>query len=145
MLIKDPTPIQEGKVMLSWEDSPRTIGSYVLVFLCKIFKTVPSESSYDVIEEILPFLQPFLPTIVEYLNSGSDDKRKLPTAALLILRLTRDQNVPQLMDLNIFSILIRFMMCAKENLRHLTAGVCCQLYKGGLEIRRLFISMNGGK
>ena len=82
-LIKDPTPIQEGKVTLSWEDSPRTIGSYVLVFLCKIFKTVPSESSYDVIEEILPFLQSLLLTIVEHLNSGSDDKRKLPTAALL--------------------------------------------------------------
>ena len=145
-LIKDPTPIQEGKFRLKWANPPRTIGSYVLVFLCKIFMKHPSETPNEEIEEILPFLQSLLPTIVECVNSGSDDRKDNSLLLLYyILSITRDQDVQQLMNLNIFGILMRTMMCSKQELRHLTAGVCCQLYKGRLEVRRLFISMNGGK
>ena len=137
-LIKDPTPIQKGGFKFAWTDPPETVGSYVLVFLCKVFQNSR--------EDIVEYLHPASPTLIDCINNGTPDRRD---HALMLLYYFLDfaeaEEIDKLVELNIFGILMRTMMCSKKELRHLTAGVCDRLYRNRLSIRRLFISTNGGR
>lgn len=137
-LIKDDTPIQDCPIKLTWAESPKTIGSYILLYLCKCIQ----ENNSD----LQLYLQKELRQLFEFIKSRSDDLRD---HSLLLLYYFLDnatnEDIQTLMELNIFRALMRLMMCSIEDLRHITAGICYKLYKGRQEIRTLFLAMKGGK
>ena len=94
----------------------------------------------------MPFLDNMLPTLVEYIKTGTDDLRD---NSLMLLFYTLDhlteEKIVELLELNIFSVLMRSIMCSKQELRHLTAGVCYKIYKNRPYAQKLFIDMNGGR
>jgi hypothetical protein len=137
-MITDKTEIQDATCKLAWAEKPKTVGSYVLVYLCKILQSSPSE--------ITPYLERVLPTIVNFIKTGSEDLRDHSLLLLYyFLDDSTDDNIQTLVSLNIFPILMRSIMCSKQQLRHLTAGICYRLYKNRPELRELFIDIKGGK
>ena len=87
-----------------------------------------------------------LPTIVSYIKTGSDDLRDNSLLFLYyFLDTITEENVQVLVTLNVFSILMRSIMCDKEALRNLTAGICYKLYKNRQQLRKLFLDVKGGK
>ena len=137
-LIPDMSEVSNPKAYISWTEKPKTVGSLAIVYLCNICKQDP--------DNLMPFLDNMLPTLVEYIKTGTDDLRD---NSLMLLFYTLDhlteEKIVELLELNIFSVLMRSIMCSKQELRHLTAGVCYKIYKNRPYAQKLFIDMNGGR
>ena len=135
--INDPCEVINPKVHIGWSTKPTTIGSLSLVYLCKVCRENP--------EEIMPFLYPVLPTLVENIKNGTEDVRDSSLMLLYyVLDYASEEIFIQLLELQIFTVLMRSIMCSQQELRHLTAGVCYKIYKDRPYAQKIFIEMKGG-
>lgn len=137
-LITDKTEVENPKAYISWADKPRTIGSLALVYLCQLCQKDQ--------ESIAKASEPSLNILMEHLKNGSEDLRDNSLMLLYyVLDFTSEESVANLVELGIFSVLMRSIMCSKEELRHLTASVCYKIYRNRPYAQRLFIDMKGGR
>lgn len=137
-LVSDTTTINKAKAYFEWAEKPKTIGSLALVYICQFCQKGNSE--------IIPYLENILPILVQNISNGTDDLRDNSLMLLYyILDFSSEEKIMELIQLEIFSVLMRSIMCSKEELRHLTAGVCYKLYKNRPYAQKIFIDMNGGR
>lgn len=137
-LVTDPTEINKPKIYIHWAEKPKTIGSLALVYLCQI---LPDEN-----EDLMPLVLKITPVLIEFLKSGSGDLRDNSLMLLYYyLDYATDEAVKLLITQGIYSALLRYIMCSKEELRHLTAGICYKIYRNRPYAKKLFIEKKGGK
>lgn len=137
-LITDSTEISSAPTYIGWAEKPKTIGSLAIVYLCQLIQK-------DHLK-IIPLLGKVLPALINYIKTGSDDLRD-NTMMLLYYALDymNDDQVLTLLELGIFKLLMRSILCQKSELRHLTAAICGKLYKGRAYAKKIFIDLKGGK
>ncbi|OMJ84977.1 hypothetical protein SteCoe_13812 [Stentor coeruleus] len=137
-LINDNTEIKNPKAYISWAEKPRSIGSLALVYLCQLCQKDQ--------ENVAKAIEPSLHMLMEYMKNGSEDLRDNSLMLMYYaLDFTSEESVAKLVEQGVFSILMRSIMCSKEELRHLTASVCYKIYKNRPYAQRLFIDMKGGR
>jgi hypothetical protein len=137
-LITDTTEVESAPTRIGWADKPKTVGSLSLVYLCQLM------SNHS--EEIVPLLEKSLLTIVTHIKSGSDDLRDNSLMLLFYsLDYASENAVSTLIQVGIFQLLMRSILCQKAELRHVTASICFKLYEGRPYAKKAFIDLKGGK
>ena len=137
-LVTDSTEISQAPAYIGWAEKPKTIGSLAIVYLCQLIQKDHAK--------IIPLLGKVLLTFINCIKTGSDDLRD-NTMMLLYYALDymNEDQVLTLLELGIFQLLMRSILCQKSELRHLTAAICGKLYKGRPYAKKIFIDLKGGK
>ena len=137
-LISDKTEMESATARIAWADKPKTIGSLALVYLCQLIG--------EHWGEIVPILERNLVAIVHHIKGGTDDLRDNSLMLLyFFLDFASDESINILIQLGIFQLLMRSILCQKAELRHVTAAICYKLYKDRPYGKKLFMDLKGGK
>jgi hypothetical protein len=137
-LMNNQSAVSNSKAYFFWSEKPKTVGSLAVFHLCGSFQEDHAE--------LTALLEPCLPQIIDQIRTGSDDMRDNSLMLLYyLLDYASDSTIVRLLELNIFNVLMRSLMCSKEEIRHVTSTMCCKIYKDRPYAKKLFLDMKGGK
>lgn len=75
---------------------------------------------------------------------GSDDLRENMLLLLFyFVDVAGEVAIDKLLKLNVFSVLVRWLLCSKPELRHISADICAKIYRCRKEAQNEFLKVNG--
>mmetsp|Transcript_13444 Transcript_13444/g.19634 ORF Transcript_13444/g.19634 Transcript_13444/m.19634 type:complete len:272 (+) Transcript_13444:1420-2235(+) len=116
-----------------WTAKPKTLGALAVAYLCKACKR--SE-----VARMACF--PYLDSLLGFLEVGSQDLREI-TVGLLQHCVKTPKLKARLLRLGVFSRLVECLNFPSFDLRHKTAALAEELYKGNLPAQEKFIQQGG--
>ncbi|CAG9330224.1 unnamed protein product [Blepharisma stoltei] len=135
-MISNRTEITEAKIYISWAEKPKTIGSLAIAYLCKECKNDP--------KAIAPYVEKDLPLLLASIKMGTDDLRENSLLLLFyFVDVASEESITKLLKLNIFNALVRWFLCSKAELRHISADICAKIYRGRRAAQEAFLNEQG--
>ena len=128
--------IQKSYVCVNWAEKPKTVSSVALVYLGQAVQ------KYTV--QVSPYIEVFLPIILVFLKSGSNDQKELSLFLLhSYIDFASEKAVSKLLDSGIFHLVAKNMISIKAEMRKFSANLCYKLYRNRLSSKELFIKADG--
>mmetsp|Transcript_10227 Transcript_10227/g.10172 ORF Transcript_10227/g.10172 Transcript_10227/m.10172 type:complete len:160 (+) Transcript_10227:319-798(+) len=75
---------------------------------------------------------------------GTDDLRENSLLLLFyFVDVASEEAISKLLKLNIFKALVRWFLCSKPELRHISADICDKIYRGRKDAQEAFLNEQG--
>lgn len=137
VLTGDLTEIKDPNVYIGWASKPHSVGSLSIVYLC-------IESQKDS-QNLTPYIDSILPELIRTFKSASNDFQE-NTMLLFYYYLdsASEESIHKMVKFGIYTVIVKFLLGVKKEMRHLTAAVCRKIYRTRKYAQEEFFANNGG-